>query len=103
MLNILRLISILSDLKFYVMRSPVIEGLMARGLQVALRHVIHDMETRTLVMELSRRVIKRWVPCGDIDCRLKIPHSAKVECRFQTIPKEGLCDSGPIGIQYRAS
>ena len=24
------------------------------------------MEARTLVMELRRRAIKRWVPCGDI-------------------------------------
>ena len=63
-----------------VMRSPVIERLMARGSQVALKHVIHDMETMTLVMELRRRAIKRWVPCGEMDHCLKIPHSAKVEC-----------------------
>ena len=48
---------------------------MVRGSQVALKHVIHDMETRTLVMELHRRAIKRWVPCGHMDRRLKIPHS----------------------------
>ena len=47
-----------------------------RGSQVALKHVIHDMEARTLVMELRRRSIKRWVPCGDPYRRLKIPHSA---------------------------
>ena len=41
--------------------------------------VIHDMEARTLVMELRRRAIKRWVPCGDMDRRLKIPHSAKAK------------------------
>ena len=70
---------------------------MVRGSQVALKHVIHDMETRTLVMELHRRAIKRWVPCGDMDRRLKILHSAKAECGFQTTPKECLCDSGPIG------
>ena len=29
--------------------------------QVALKHVIHNIETRTLVMELCRRAIKRWV------------------------------------------
>ena len=46
-----------------VMRSPVIERLMVRGSQVALKYVIHDMEARTLVMELRRRAIKRWVPC----------------------------------------
>ena len=80
-----------------VMRSPVIERLMVRGSQVALKHVIHDMEARTLVMELRRRAIKRWVPCGDIDRRLKIPHSAKVECGFRTTPEECLYDSGPIG------
>ena len=51
------------------MRSPVIESLMVRGPQVALNHVIHDMETRTLVMELRRRAIKRWVPCDNMDRR----------------------------------
>ena len=54
-----------------VMRSPVIERLMVRGSQVALKHVIHDLEARTLVMEFRRRAIKRWVPCGDMDRRLK--------------------------------
>ena len=62
-----------------VMRSPVIERLIVRGSQVVLKHVIHDIETTTLVMELRRLAIKRWVPCGDMDGRLKIPHSAKVE------------------------
>ena len=76
-----------------VMRSPVIERLKVRGSQVALKHVIHDMEARTLVMELRRRAIKGWVPCGDMDRRLKIPHSTKAECRFRTTPE----DSGPIG------
>ena len=80
-----------------VMRSPVIERLMVRGSQVALKHVIHDMEARTLVMELRWRAIKRWVPCGDMDHMLKIPHSAKAECGFRTTPKECLYDSGPIG------
>ena len=73
-----------------VMRSPVIERLMVRGSQVALKHVIHDIVTKTLVMELRRRAVKRWVPCGDMVRRLKIPHSAKVECGFQTTP-EGCC------------
>ena len=72
---------------------------MVRGSQVALKHVIHDMETRSLVMELRRRAIKRWVPCGDMDRRLKIPHSAKVECGFWTTHEESLYDSGPIGLQ----
>ena len=81
-----------------VMRSTVIERLMVQGSQVALKHVIHDMETRTLVMELRRSAIKRWVPCGDMDRRLKIPHSAKAECGFRTTPEECLLyDSGPIG------
>ena len=62
-----------------------------------IKHVIHAMEARTLVMELRRRAIKRWVPCGDMDCRLKIPHSAKAECGFRTTPEECLYDSGPIG------
>ena len=59
--------------------------------------VIHDMEARTLVMELRRRTIRRWVPCGDMDRRLKIPHSAKAECGFRTTPEECLYGSGPIG------
>ena len=80
-----------------VMRSPVIERLMVRGSQVELKHVIHDMETRTLEIELRRRAIKRWVPCGDMDRRLKISHSAKAECGFRTTPEECLYDSGPIG------
>ena len=79
------------------MRFPVIERLMVRGSQVALMNVIHDMETRTLVIELRRRAIKRLVPCGDMDRRLKIPHSAKAECGFQTTPEECLYDSSPIG------
>ena len=80
-----------------VMRSPVIERLMVRGSQVVLKHVIHYMEARTLVMELRRYAIKRWVPCGDIDRRLRTPHSAEDECGFRTPPKECLYDSGPIG------
>ena len=51
----------------------------------------------TLLMELRRRAIKRWVPCDDMDRRLKIPHLAKVECGFRTTPEECLYDSGPIG------
>ena len=58
-----------------VMRSPVIERLMVRGSQVALKHVIHDMEARTLVMELRRCAIKRWVHCGDMDRRLHNTHT----------------------------
>ena len=86
-----------------VMRSPVIERLMVRSSQVALKHVIHDMETGILVVELRRRAIKRWVPCGDMDCRLKFPHSDKVECGFRSTPEECLSDSGLIGLQYLAS
>ena len=53
-----------------VMRSPAIERLMVRGSKHSrLKHVIHDMITRTMVMELRRCAIKRWVPCGDIDSR----------------------------------
>ena len=85
------------------MRSPVFERLMVRGSQVARNHAIQDMEAKTLVMELRRRAIKGWVPCGDIDRRLKFPHSAKVECGFRTTPEECLYDSGLIGLQYRAS
>ena len=85
----------------------VIERLMVRGSQVALKHVIHDMVTRTLLMELRQRAIKRWSPCGDMDRRLKIPHSAKVECGFRTTPGRGmpiaLYDSCLIGLQYRIS
>ena len=85
------------------MRSPVIKMLMVRDSQLAIKHVFHDMEMRTLVMELDRRAIKRWVPCDDMDRRLKISHSAKVECGFRTTPKECLYDSGLNGLQYRAS
>ena len=69
-----------------VMLSPVIERLMVRGSQVALKNVIHDMETRTLVIELRRRAIKRWVPCGDIDRRLKIPHSVRISDNSRGMP-----------------
>ena len=82
-----------------VMHSPVIKRLMVRGSQVALKHVFRDMVIRTLVMELRRRAIKRWVPSGDMDRRLKTPHSAKVECGYRTTPEECLYDSGLIGVQ----
>ena len=45
-----------------VMRSPVIERLMVRGSYVALKHVIHDMEARTLVMELRGAQLKGGSP-----------------------------------------
>ena len=80
-----------------VMRSPVIERLLIRGSEVALKHVFRDMELRTLMMELRRRAIKKWVHYGGLDRRLKIPHSAMVECGFRTTPEECLYDSGPIG------
>ena len=86
-----------------VMRSPVIERLMVRGSQVALKHVIHDMEARTLVMELRQRAVKRWVSYGDMDRRLKSSHSAMFECEFRTTPEECLYDSGLFGLQYKAS
>ena len=56
------------------------------GSTQAIKHAIHDMEAKTLVKELRRRAIKRWVLCGDMDRRLKIPHSAKAECGFWTTP-----------------
>ena len=86
-----------------VMCSPVIERLMVGGSQVALKHVFHDMEIKTLVMDLRRRAINRWVPCCDMDRRLKIPHSAKVRCGFRKTPEECLYDSGVISLQYKAS
>ena len=52
---------------------------------------------------LRRRAVKRWVLCGDMDRRLKILHSDKVECGFRTTPVECLYDSSLIGYQYRAS
>ena len=67
-----------------VKRSPVIERLMVRGSQVALKHVIHDIDARTLVVELRQCAIKRWVPCGDMNRMLKIPHLAKVDYGFRT-------------------
>ena len=47
-------------------------------------------------MELRRRAFKRWVPCGDMDRRLKISHAAKGECGFRTTLEEYLYmyDSG---------
>ena len=54
-----------------------IERFLVRGSRVALKHVFHDMEIRTLVMTMRRRAIKRWVPCGDMDRRLKIPASKR--------------------------
>ena len=76
-------------------RNRKVDG--SRLTSVAIRHVIHDMEARTLVTELRRRAIKRWVPCGDMDRRLNIPHSPKAECGFRTTPEECLYDSSPIG------
>ena len=61
------------------------------------------MKTRTLVVELRRRVIKRWVLCDDMDRRLKILHTAKVECEFRTTPEECQYNRCLIGLQYRAS
>ena len=37
---------------------------MVRGSQVALKHVIHDMEARTLVMQLRRRAITHITPAN---------------------------------------
>ena len=85
-----------------VMRSPVIERLMVQGSQKELKYVIYDMETRTMVIELRRRAVKRWVPYGGMDRKLKIPHSAKVECVFRTTRQECIYDSGLIGLQYKA-
>ena len=85
------------------MRSPVIERLIVRDSHAALKHVIHDMGTRTLLIELRRHAINRWVPCGDIDCKSKILHTAKVERRFRATFGECLYDSGLIGIQCRIS
>ena len=85
-----------------VMRSPVIERLMVRGSQVALKHVIHDMEARTLVMELRRRAIKRWVPCGDMDRRLKSTQP-RLSADFGQLPRNAYTIAVQSGHQYRAS
>ena len=69
------------------LRSPVIERLMFRDSQVALKHVIHDMETRTLVRELRRRAIKKWVNFVDMDRRLKIPHQPRLNADFGPLPR----------------
>ena len=78
---------------------------MIRGSQVALKHVIHDMKARTLVMELRRRAIKRWVPCGDMDRRLKIPHSALgLIIQYNTINyQDGIPHGIPLGINNAMS
>ena len=47
-----------------------------------LKHVIHNMEIKTLAMELRRLAVKRKALCGAMDHRLKISHSAKYECGF---------------------
>ena len=87
-----------------VMRSPVIERLMVRGSRVALKHVIHDMEARTLVMELRRRAIKRWVPCGDMDRRLKIDLTQpRLSADFGQLPRNAYTIAVQSGHQYRAS
>ena len=64
-------------------------------------HIFRKIFTRTLVIELRGRAIKRLAPCGNMDRRLKILHTAMVECRFQTTPEEclGLYDNGLIGLQ----
>ena len=38
-------------------------------------------------MELRRHAIKKGVPCDDMNCKLKIPHSAKVGSGFGHFPK----------------
>ena len=53
---------------------------------------------------MRRRAFKRWVPCGDMDRRLKIPHSAKAECGFRTTPEECIYTIAvQSDHQYRAS
>ena len=60
-------------------------------------HCKHDALSSNRKVDGSRLTIKRWVPCSEMDRRLKIPHSAKAECGFRTTPEEWLYDSGPIG------
>ena len=50
-------------------------------------------------MELRRRAIKRWVPCGGMDRRLKIPHAAKVVCGFRK-PSEECLSLAPLLIGF---
>ena len=61
-------------------------------------------------MKMTNSVLNKdyeilWDPwiVSDMDRRLKIPHSAKVECGFRTTPEECLYDSGLTGLQYRTS
>ena len=77
------------------MRSPVIERLMVRGSQVALKHVIHDMEAKTLEMELHRRANKIWVPCGNMNRRLSAD--------FGQLSRNAYTIAVQSGHQYRAS
>ena len=67
------------------------------------------MVTRKLLTELRRYAIKRWVPCGDMDRkdmdrRLKISQSAKVECGFRILPRNMIAvkSAFSIGPQYNA-
>ena len=55
----------------------------------------------SMVMELRRRTIIRWAPCGDMDRRLKIPHSAKAD--FGQLPRNAYTIAVQSGHQYRAS
>ena len=49
--------------------------------QIYYYYYYYDMETSTLVIELRRGAIKRWVPCDDMDRRLEIPHSRAMPIR----------------------
>ena len=70
-----------------VMRSPVIKRLMVRGSQVALKHVIHDMETRTLVMELCRRQLKDRSPVVTWIAGQRSIAQPRLQCGFRTTPE----------------
>ena len=76
---------------------------MVRGSQVALKHGINDMEARTLVMELRRHAIKRWVPCGDMDHMLRSLTQPRLSADFGQLPRNAYTIAVQSGHRHRAS
>ena len=67
---------------------------MVRSSLVVLKHAYRDTGDKIAWGD----AIKRWIPCGDIDRMLKIPHLANDG--FRTTSETCLYDSCQIGLQY---
>ena len=67
---------------------------------VSQSRVVVIVETRDV---LRRRTIKRWVPCDDMDRRLKIPHATKVVCGFRKPSEECLSLALLLGFDWPSS